>query len=308
LSPQDAIERSIFAFRVETNISFNEIASTINFISSLRSTAPKKALLDVGTGLQYLFLSDSGSIPREGTDMIWAKFGWARRAGLPETLDVSTGRVDVLRLSGEVYIYEPTHFLLFNKGDEVFMLNEYNMFAPRATRLCQYIAEFYKRTKKDINVKVRVYPRLLFVKNVERLLREYETVKSISIELKPSGARALGRFLGQSESVLQQLLSSFSARTTTIRWKCERGGSLNITIDKVLEIFYELQQDLGSFRVRVGKIGMKPVDIDLTKSVLVFKKYIRLARDESGNLLRSSDTKDAIKVLAETVNDVLSQL
>lgn len=308
MSSQDAIERSIFAYRVETNISFNDIKSTIDFISSLRSEVPKEALLDVGLGQQYLFLSDSGSMPYEGMDLVWVKFGWARRAGLPETLDVSTGRVDVLRLSGEVYIYEPTHFLLFNKGDEIFMLSEYNMFAPRASRLCQYIAEFYKRMKKDVSTKVKIISRLLFAKNVEQLLREYEILRSISIELMPSGAKSLARVLGQNESVLQQLLGSFSARTTTIRWKSERGESLAITIDKVLEIFNELYQDVESFRVKVVKRLTRPVEIDLKKNVLIFRKYIKLARDENGNPLRSSDTKDAIRALAEIVSDLLNQL
>lgn len=50
------------------------------------------------------------------------------------------------------------------------------------------------------------------------------------------------------------------------------------------------------------------MEIDLKKSALVFRKYIKLARDENGNLLRSTDTEDAIRVLVETVSDVLSQL
>lgn len=308
MSSFDAIERSIFAFRVETNINFEDIVSTINYVSSLRNSVPKEALLDVGLGSQYLFLSDSGIIPREDMNLVWVKFGWARRTGLPETLDVSTGRVDVLRLSGEVYIYEPAHFLLFNKANETFMLSEYNMFAPRASRLCQYIVEFYKKMYKNVDINVRMYSRYLFVKNIEQLLKEYDIVKSLSIELEPSGAKSLGHVLGLNESVLQQLLGNFSARRATIKWKCERGGNLEVTIDKVLEIFNELQHDLKSFRVKVGRFGKKPIELDLMKSILVFRKYIKLARDENGNLLRSTDTKDAIRVLAETVDDALSQL
>lgn len=304
----DAVERSILAFRVETSATFKEIESTIDYLLSLRNAQPKDALLDVGAGPQYLFLSDNGKISRENMNFLWVKFGWARKAGIPEILNVDTGRVDVLRLSGEVYIYEPTHFLLFYKDDDVFMLNEYNMFAPRASRLCQYIAEFYKRMKGDRDIRVRMLPRLLFVKNIEQLLRQFESVKSISIELDPSGAKALGRILNQSESVLQQLVSSFSAHTTIIKWKSKRGGNLDITIDKVLEIFYELYQDLRSFRVEVKKTRGKSVEIDLMRNALVFRKYIKLARDENGNPLRSTDTEDAIRVLVETVRDVLSQL
>ena len=103
----------------------------------------------------FLFLSDNGLRHKGDVESLWIKFGWARRRGLPETLDAKTGHTEVLRLLNGVYLFEPAHFVIFGYGDNIVLLYKYNQYAPRPTRLCHYIAEFYKRMKNDPNLKVK---------------------------------------------------------------------------------------------------------------------------------------------------------
>jgi len=74
-------------------------------------------------------------------------------------------------------------------------------------------------------------------------------------------------------------------------------------------MFYEIEEHVKTFKVwvRKGHFG-RSVVIDLKRGALVFTKSVKLARDEQGNLLRSTDTKSAVNTLVETIDEVLSQL
>jgi len=305
----DTIERSVQAYRVEANIGFSEIKNVVDYISSLRNENPSNVLLDIDSGTDFLFLSDNGLRYKGDVESLWIKFGWARRRGLPETLDTKTGQTEVLRLPSGVYLFEPAHFVIFEYNDNVILLHEYNQYAPRPTRLCHYIAEFYKRMKNNLDLKVKISLRHMFVKNLDELLRGYDIVKSIRIELETSGIKVASRVLGESETVLEFLSKTFKPSTIVLGWKSAPKGELEISIDDILNMFYELEPHLKTFKVRVKRSVLgRSIEIDLKKSVLTFRRYIKLARDEQGNLLRSTDTSDAVNVLVDTITEVLNQL
>lgn len=304
----DSIERSIQAFRIDGSLGFSDIKNIVTYISRLRAENPSKALLDKGNGIDFLFLSNNGALHRNNIEGLWLKFGWARRRGLPETLDAKTGRTEVLRLPTGIYLFEPSHFIIFEYNNTIILLYEFNQYAPRPTRLCQYLIEFFKQQLGKPNLNVKIYARRMFVRDVERLLEGYDTVKSISVELKASELGVLNRVLGESETILESL-HRFGSSRITIGWKSDPRGELEITIGDILNMFHELEPYTTSFKVRVkrGLIGGS-TQIDLKKQALAFRKRIKLARDEQGNLLRSTDTNSAIEVLADTITEVISQL
>jgi len=175
--------------------------------------------------------------------------------------------------------------------------------------LCYYLEYFYKLMRNDSKLKIKMSPRQVFVKDVENLLRAFNFVKSLHIELMPSAAQIAGRVLGESETLLQSLSSKFKSKSLLLRWKSSPGGKLEITIDELLDIFHQLEEGVISFKVQVKKeLWGQSVEIDLMKSALIFKKPIRLAKDAQGNLLRSTDTDDAVNVLYQTIDEVLPHL
>ncbi len=302
------VERSIHVYKIETNLRFNDIKDILDYIDEIRRRNPNELLYDVGGGTRYLYAALHGVEVYSGNDIIWIKFGWARRTGLPETLNTSAGRTEYLRLPSGVYLYEPSHFLLLQHGDDVLLLHEYNFFAPRPTRLCQYLAEFYKRKQGSKDIRVKISPRRVFTKDVERLLQGYTVVKSLRIELNSSAINQLARVLGGSETVLDTLMKP-NPKAIVITWKSGPRTELKLTIDDVLNMFYELEAESKSFVVSVKKgVFGRPVKIDLKKHALIFRKRIKLARDEQGNVYRSTDTDDAISVLKDTISEVIEQL
>ena len=272
----------------------------MNFIASLRQNNPQQILYDVESGANYLYMANNG----RHSQTLWVKFGWARRSGLPEKLDVSQGRTEFLVLPSGVYIYEPSHFVIFQHNDRIFLLQEFNFFGPRATGFCNYIIEFYNRIN---NVqKARLDPRRVFRGDIDKLLREYTIVKSMRIEIVPSALNKLSRALGGSESALD-VLRSRNPKRVAITLSSDKGGELELTINDVLRIFSELESDVNSFKVTV-KRGLfdKPTKIDLKKQALIFKKPFKCVTDAEGNRYRSTDTDYAVRVLLETVDDVLN--
>ena len=307
------IERSIQAYRVESSIDFDEIKNVIKYIYNIKRNNPNDILLDVGEATRFLYMSQSGLEYHRGGyhrgEVLWIKFGWARRSGLPETLDASTGRTEVLRLPSGIFLYEPSHFLLFPYRSYIVALYEYNHFAPRPARLCQYIAEYYKKMKGNPKARVRIYARRLFTKDIEILLREFDIVKSIRVVLTSSSVRALEEALG-SGAALEQLLNQIKgSRTLAITWGSSPRTELEISIEDVLDLFRRVEDNVKSFVVSVkkGHIG-RSQRIDLKKNAVIFRKRIRLARDKDGNLLRSTDTRDAIDVLKSVIDAVVNQL
>ena len=306
----DSIERSIQAYRLKSNVDYRDIIETIKYIDKNRMKDPRSAILDIGSPAQYLYLSETGSEQYKNSKIVWLKFGWARKSGLPEMVNTQTGRTEILRLSGEVYLFEPSHFLLFEHDSNMLLLYEYNQFAPRPTRLCQYIEEYYKKMKniRDTDGQPKIYAQKIFTRDIERLLRGYSIVKSIRIELEASAAGRLMRTLGESRSVLESLFNRFGSRIVSISWKSQRRGELEISIDDILRMFHELEESTYSFVVTVKKGWFdRSEKIDLKKHTLTFRKRIKLARN-NGQILRSTDTKDAVNVLKNTIDEVVRQL
>jgi len=307
--PIDTIMRSIHVYKIDTQLKFDEIKSVLEFVSNLRSGNPADALLDVSGGTDFLFLSSHGNFKhRGGIEGVWVKFGWARKRGWPEALDASTGRTEILRISGNVYLFEAAHYVMFEHNGTIVLLHEFNQYAPRPNRLCNYIEEFYKRMKNAPDLRIKIIPRRLFLRNVENLLKAYDTVKSIRIELTRDAIKFASRALGESETHLEHLFK-FESKSLELRWKSAPREELEITIDELLNMFYELEEHVKTFKVWVkkGRIG-RSVEIDLKRAALVFRKPVKLARDEQGNLLRSTDTERAVSALIETIDEVLSQL
>ena len=304
----DSIERSIQAYKLNTNITFKEIIDIVNFVENVRNNDPIRALLDVGSPTQYLYLSDNGFDIYNGIRIIWLKFGWARKSGLPEIVNAVTGRTEVLRLSGKVYLFEPSHFVLFEHNGDTIVLYEYNQFAPRPTRLCQYLLEYYKQMKNLAVANIKMHAQRLFTKDIEKLLRGYDVVKGIRVELEASAAGILAKALGESESILESILRKFGSKIVSISWRSSRREELEISIDDILNLFHELENWTKSFVVTVkkGYFG-RSQRIDLKKHSLTFRKRVKLAT-ENGQILRSTDTRDAVEVLKTTIDDVLSQL
>jgi len=306
----DTIMRSIHVYKIETQLKFDENKSVVDYISNLRSKNPGDALLDVGSYIDFLFLSNYGNFKhRNGIEGLWIKFGYARKHGWPEALNASTGRTEVLRISGNVYLFEPSHYIMFEHNGNIVLLHEYNQYAPRPNRLCYYIEEFYKRMKNAPDLKIRMSPRHVFLRDVEKLLRAYEVVKSIHIELEQSAAKIVSKVVGESETMFETLSSKFGSKKLGLYWRSAPREELKISIDELLNMFYELEEHVGAFKVRVkkGRFG-RSIEIDLKKEALIFRKPVKLARDEQGNLLRSTDTESAVSVLVETIDEVLNQL
>jgi len=305
----DTIMRSIHVYKIDTQLKFDGVKSVLEFVSNLRSMNPADVLLDAGGGIDFLFLSNHGNFRhRDGIDGMWIKFGWARKRGWPEALDARTGRTEILRISGDVYLFEPTHYIMFEHNGSIVLLHEFNQYAPRPNRLCNYIVEFYKRMKNAPDLRIRIIPRRLFLRNVENLLKAYDTVKSIRIELTRSAAKIAAKVLGEGETALESLFK-FESESLELRWKSAPREELEITIDELLDMFYELEEHVRTFKVWVkkGRFG-RSVEIDLKREALIFRKPVKLARDEQGNLLRSTDTESAVSALIETIDEVLGQL
>lgn len=302
----DNIEKSIHAYKLETSLDFDEIKNIINYVKDVRNNNPENVLLNIGEMTRYLFLSINGSDIYDNVEVIWLKLGWARRE-LPEALNTRTGRVEALKLGNDVYLFEPSHFLLFRHDKDILMLYEYNMFAPRPLRLCQYMEEFYKKMKNDFNIKIRIFPRRLFMRDVEKLLRNFDVVTSIRIEGTSSIYKISTKFFGESKTAVEALFKKYDSKYVSITWKSNI--ELNVTIDEIIDVFHELEPWLRSFVVTVKKGFFKrPIKIDLKKYILAFRKPIKLARDEAGNLLRTTDTNDAINALKSVISEVINQL
>lgn len=88
----------------------------------------------------------------------------------------------------------------------------------------------------------------MFVKNVEELLRGYDIVKSIRIELETRGIKVASRVLGESETVLESLSKMFKPSTIVLGWKSAPKGELEISIDDILNMFYEFEPHLKTLR------------------------------------------------------------
>jgi hypothetical protein len=314
----NSIERSIQAYelkasitsspRKQINLSFDVIKSIIDYVKNVRSNRPGDALLDVGGTSKYLFLSDSNSEIFDGIETVWLKFGWARRSGLPEALNAKTGRVEVLRLGSDVYLFEPSHFLLFRHDEKMLMLYEYNKFSSKPSGLCRYLEEFYKRMKGDPSIKVKISAYKLLTRDVEKLLQQFNVVKSLRIELESASYDTVAKIFGESSSMVS-FFRSFGSKYVSITWRSSRRGELEVSPSDVLEIFRRLGPQLRSLVVTVSKGTLgRSTKIDLKKCFLVFKRHVMLAHDSEGNILRTTDTQDAIKVLKSVINEVISQL
>jgi len=143
---------------------------------------------------------------------------------------------------------------------------------------------------------------------VENLLKAYDIVKSIRIELTQSALKIVSKVLGESETALESI-SKYRAETIVLGWKSAPKEELEITIDELLNMFYELEEHVKTFKVWVkkGRFG-RSEEIDLKREALVFRKPVKLARDEQGNVLRSTDTESAVSALIGTIDEVLDQL
>lgn len=303
---QDSVEKSIHVYTIETNLSCNEIKDSINYV--LRVPFVERLLQTEMTD-QYLFMSQAGFDTYQGIGFVWVKFGWARRSGLPETINTRTGGVEYLRLGSDTYLFEPAHFLIFEYNDKLVLLHEASMFAPRPNRLCEYIVEFYKKMKGNSNLKVKMSVHRLLQVNVENLLREYDVIKSLRIEAEADYFNAALQKLSKQNNIVSflNLFAKFNPKKLSILLKALRGEGLNISIQELIDLFYEVERHVDSFIIVVKK-GVHTTKIDLKKAALTFRRYIKLARDNEGNLLRVTDTNDAINVLKSTISDVISQL
>ena len=174
MSMVDSVEKSIHVFELLGNMRFSDIESTLAYIRSERQKNPDSIIYDVGKAGCFLYMSGCGAQTYYHRRILWMKFGWARRSGLPETLNVAQGRTEFLQLPSGIYLYEPAHFIAFQSNNRIFLLQEFNFFGPRATRLCDYLVEFFKKkSKRQI---VRLYPRRVFMSNVDKLLRRYTII------------------------------------------------------------------------------------------------------------------------------------
>ena len=302
----DSVERSIHVFELVGNMRFNDIERTLAYIQSERQKNPDAVLHDVGETTRFLYMSENGIQTYRNKQVLWIKFGWARKSGLPETLDVKQGKTEFLYLPSGRYLYEPAHFIIFEHSNKIVMIQEFNFFGPRATRLCTYLVEFFK--KLGNNQRVKLYPRRVFMKDVDKLLRRYTVVKTMRIELEPPALSKLSQAMGGSKTSLDVLTKPRPGKVA-ITFMSNRGEELEITIDKILELFHEIEDYTTSFKLRVKKVlWEKSVVIDLKKQAIIFRKHFKLARYKEGNVYRSADTEDAIHILLETINDVLNAI
>jgi len=303
---QDSVEKSIHVYTIETNLSFNEIKDSINYV--LRVPFVERLLQTEMTD-QYLFMSQAGFDAYQGIGFVWVKFGWARRSGLPEAINTRTGGVEYLRLGSDIYLFEPAHFLIFEYNDKLVLLHEVSMFAPRPNRLCYYVAEFYRKMKRNPNLKIKLVARRLLRSDIENLLKEYNIVKSLRIEVKADQIDKVLQKLSKGKSIVDflNIFDVFNPGKLSILIKAPPGEGLTVSMQDLIALFNETEEHIDSFVIEVRK-GMRPIKIDLKKAVLIFRKYIKLARDNEGNLLRVTDTNDAINALKGTISDVVSQL
>jgi hypothetical protein len=303
---QDNVEKSIHVYTIETNLSFNEIKDSINYV--LRVPFVERLLQTEMTD-QYLFMSQAGFDTHQGIGFVWVKFGWARRSGLPETINTRTGGIEYLRLGSDTYLFEPAHFLIFEYSDKLVLLHEVSMFAPRPNRLCYYVAEFYKKMKGDPNLKVKMVIHRLLRADIENLLKEYNVIKSLRIEAEAEQFDKALQKLSKQNSIVSflDIFARLNPGKLSILIKAFPGEGLNMPIQDLIALFHETEEHIDSFVIEVKK-GVRTIKIDLKKAILIFRKYIKLARDSEGNLLRVTDTNDAINALKGTISDVVSQL
>lgn len=303
---QDSVEKSIHVYTIETNLSFNEIKDSINYV--LRVPFVERLLQTEMTD-QYLFMSQAGFDTYQGIGFVWVKFGWARRSGLPETINTRTGGIEYLRLGIDTYLFEPAHFLIFEYNDKLVLLHEVSMFAPRPNRLCYYVAEFYKKMKGDPNLKVKMVIHRLLRADIENLLKEYNVIKSLRIEAEAEQFDKVLQKLSKQNSIVSflDIFARLNPGKLSISIKAFPGEGLNMSIQDLIALFHETEGHIDSFVIEVKK-GVRTIKIDLKKAILIFRKYIKLARDSEGNLLRVTDTNDAINALKGTISDVISQL
>ena len=301
----DTTERSIHVFELIGNMRFDDIKKTLSYIRSERQRNPDSILYNVSETI-FLYMSHNGTEVRDGKHILWIKFGWARRSGLPETLDVSQGRTEFLQLPSGIYLYEPSHFVIFQHGNRIIMLQEFNFFGPRVTRLCVYLTEFFRKlTGKE---KIKLHARRVFMKDVDKLLREYTVVKSIRIVVEPDSLSKLSQALGESMTALE-VLKKPKPKKIAITLMSGRGDELEMSIDEVLELFHKIEEESSSFKLKVKKSTLgRTIEIDLKRHSLIFRKRFKYARDEEGNVYRSTDTDYAIRVLLETIKDTINAI
>ncbi|WP_456453245.1 hypothetical protein [Thermococcus sp.] len=233
------------------------------------------------------------------------KFGWARETGLPETLDASNGATQYLNLPSGTYLFEPAHFLLFEFDWGIYALHEYNFFAPRIGKLCEYLKHFWIQSGGNSNIEIKAHR--LFVRDVHELLWGYDSIKRVHIELESNSV--IQQFARNIPHNLLASLFSSNPKRLGLSFKSSKGGELDISLDELWAIFEEFYDFTKSFVIyaRRGHVG-KPIKIDLKKQAIIFKRKFELAQDANGNVYRSTSTTHAINTLKSVVPDVISQI
>lgn len=304
-----SVERSIHAYELNIkNLSFNDIIKLLSGLNTQRQKDPSKLLLAV-SNVSYLYLAQhgTGSYSTKGHSIpsIWLKFGWARETGLPETLDVSNGSTQYLNLPSGTYLFEPAHFLLFEFSGRVYALHEYNFYAPRIGKLCEYLTNFWLSFGGNSDIEIKAHR--LFVSNIHNMLWGYDTVKRVYVELEASLMSSV--FARNPPRTLLGSLFRSNPKRLGFSFKSSKGGELDISINDLWEVFEEIFDYTKSFvvYVRKGRVG-KPLKIDLKKQAIIFKKEFELAQDKNGNVYRSTDTVNAVDTLKSVISDVISQL
>ena len=308
MSLEETVERGIHVFELVGNVGLSDIGEALRRIEELRAESPDLILYEVDE-TSHLYLSDNGVRTHRGKPVFWAKFGWARRGGLPETLNVRRGTTEFLRLPSGTYLYEPAHFIIFSHNDRVMLLHEFNFFAPRASRLAEYLVKYLRELpgKEDANL----YARRVFMRDLDKVLRGYRYITSMRIEIKARDLHRLSQVLGGSKTNLQSLDKGDPERIA-ITLISGRGETLNLSISEVLDLFYSIEDVTPSFKLKVKRrlIGRATV-IDLKKQFLIFRKrfrYVRIRRKGEDIVYRSTDTENAIDVLVDTIDEAIEAI
>lgn len=308
------ILRSIWVFRLigrinDKLITWKDVEEIKNYIQSQLKKDPSKLLLRIGPD-RSLYMSLLEEDPRT-SEVVYGKFGWARAAGLPETLDERKGRVEYLSLPDGVYLYEPMHFILFNYKDRIILIHEFNFFAPRSGKLSEYFRSILENIIPGSKIKLSF--RREYRTDIAKLLERFSIVNKVKIVARETSLLRYAPTLEKSRSIVDLILKGREifgrSREIAFIWTGEYGEvGLDINTIDILEIFSDIGEFLKTFRVTVRRPGENPVEIDLVKEQLSFKKRIRLARDERGRVLRVTDTTDAIRALKEVMDEVKEQI
>ena len=308
MSLEETVERGIHVFELVGNVDLDDIGEALRRIEELRAKSPDSILYKVDE-TSYLYLSANGVRTHGDKTVLWAKFGWARRGGLPETLNVSRGTTEFLRLPSGTYLYEPAHFIIFSHDDRVMLLHEFNFFAPRASRLADYLVKYLRELPgRD---RANLHARRVYMKDLDKVLRGYRYITSMRIEVMASELYRLSQAFGASRTGLEALARGGPERVA-ISLISERGGVLSLTIDEVLEIFHGVEDAASSFKLRVKRrlVGRATV-LDLKKQFLIFRKrfrYVRIRREDEDIVYRSTDTENAIDVLVDTIDEAIEAI